>query len=96
MLEPVHRWVVAKPHGRAAHYVTTVLIGVVALAVGLLALWHPVAFRSLEVPQYSEPPGVWGVGALVVPVVLIGLAVRRAWWAIQLDLEANRRRHPRK
>lgn len=87
----VHRWVVARPHAKPAHHALTALLailGVAALAVGLLSLWHPVAFWPFGVAHTSDAPPVFGVGILVFPVVLLGIAVRRIWWALSLDLEA--------
>ena len=40
----------------------------------------------------SDAPPVWGVGLLVLPVVLLGLAI----WTLELDLEAWRERRRRR
>jgi hypothetical protein len=46
----------------------------------------PVLILSGPPVELSAPP-VWGVGILVFPVVLLGIAARRIWWALSLDLE---------
>jgi hypothetical protein len=82
---------VSKPHHRIGHHALTAVIGVVALAIGLLSLWHPTSGWAFGTPHTSDAPGVLGVNFLVIPVVLLGLAARRIWWALSLDLEAWRR-----
>jgi hypothetical protein len=83
---------VIKPAGKTAHHALAVVLGLAALAMGLLALCHPVAFWPFGLPRQGDAPPVWGVGLLAVPVVLAGLAARRAWWALSLELAAWRRR----
>ncbi len=67
-----------------------------ALAVGLLSLWHPIAGWALGEAHRSAAPPVWGVGLLVLPVVLLGFGIWRAWWTLELDLEAWRERQRRR
>jgi hypothetical protein len=95
---PLLRSMVSKPNHRIAHHALTAVLGVVALTVGLLSIWHPTAGWPFGAPHTSDAPGVLGVDFLVIPVVLIGLAARRIWWALSLDLETWRRhghRHTR-
>ncbi len=86
---------VSKPGGKLGHHVLTVFLGVVAVAIGLFFLWHPIATWAFGVPRRSDAPPVLGVGILVVPVVLLGLAARRAWWALMIDLAVWQERHRR-
>lgn len=82
--------------GKALSYVLMALCGAVALAIGLFSLAHPFAAWFPGESRRSDLPPVWGVGLLVVPVVLIGLAAFRTWWTLELDLEAWRARRRRK
>jgi hypothetical protein len=79
----------------AAQYMSLALVGLIALALGLLSLWHPIAHWFFGEAHRSELPPVMGVSLLVVPVVLIGLAMRRAWWDLLVDREAWRARRRR-
>jgi hypothetical protein len=90
--------VIAKPGHTVLHYAITVLMAIIALAIGLLSLAHPVARWAYGEPRRSDAPGVWGVDILVVPVVLIGIGAARMWFALELDFEAwrQRRRHKRR
>jgi hypothetical protein len=92
----LHRWLIAKPAHRVGHYVLTALMGVAALAIGLLFLVHPVAYWPYGAARGSDAPPAWGVGLLVFPVILVGLGVRRLWWALELDVEALRERRERR
>lgn len=84
------------PAKRIGSYAFTALLGVAALAVGLLSLWHPIAGWAFGEAHRSDAPPVWGVGLLVLPVVLLGLGIWRAWWTLELDLEAWRERRRRR
>jgi hypothetical protein len=77
---------------KAAQFAGLALIGIIALAIGLLSLSHPIAHWFFGEAHRSELPPVMGVSLLVVPVVLIGLAVQRASWDLLIDREAWRAR----
>lgn len=84
------------PERKIGSYALTALLGVAALAVGLLSLRHPVARWAFGEAHRSEDPPVWGVSLLVLPVVLLGFAIWRAWWTLELDIEAWRERRRRR
>jgi len=74
---------------------TAVLLTVVGLAatvLGIVCLLHPVALWPFGAARKSNVPGVYGVGFLVVPIVLIAVALHRSWIDLELDVEARRRR----
>ena len=81
---------------RIRTYVLNGLLGVAALAIGLLSLLHPIAGWAFGEAHRSELPPVWGVGLLVLPVVLIGIAIWQAWWTVTIDIEAWRQRRRRR
>jgi hypothetical protein len=81
---------------RIGSYALMALLGVASLAVGLLLLWHPVAGWAFGEAHRSDAPPVWGVGLLVVPVVLLGFVIWRAFWNLELDLETWRERRRRR
>jgi hypothetical protein len=56
--------------GRALSYLLIALGGAMALAIGLFSLAHPFAAWFPGEPRRSDLPPVWGVGLLVIPVVL--------------------------
>jgi len=83
----------------AVRYVLIGLLGIAALAIGLALLVHPIAGWIYGVPRRSDVPpslGVGMVGLLLIPIVLLGLVARRAWWAFELDVEASRQRRRRR
>ena len=81
---------------RAAGYAVAVIVGVLATAIGLAFLRHPVAGWAFGIARSSDAPPVFGICFLVVPVVLVGVALRRIWEALSLDVEISRKRHERK
>jgi lysylphosphatidylglycerol synthetase-like protein (DUF2156 family) len=81
---------------RIGSYALMALLGIAALAVGLLSLRHPIAGWAFGEAHKSDAPPVWGVDLLVVPVVLLGLVIWRALWTTELDLEARRERRRRR
>ena len=81
-----------KRTSKALTYALLAVAGVLALAIGLLSLAHPFAAWFPGESRRSDLPPVLGVSLLVLPVVLVGLAVYRAGWAIELDAEAWRER----
>jgi len=84
--------------GKVFSYLLIALGGVLALAIGLLSIAHPFAAWFPGESRRSDLPPVLGVSLLVVPVVLIGVAAFRTWWALELDVAAwrarRRKRHP--
>jgi len=82
---------------KATTYILLALAGVVCLAIGLLSLAHPIGqVWALGEGHRADLPGVLGVGVLVFPVFLIGLAAYRTWWTLELDFEAWRQRRKRR
>jgi hypothetical protein len=61
--------------------------------LGVALLIHPVAGWLPGAAHKSDAPPVWGVGFLTVPVVLLVIAVRKAWdrWAIEVQVRLSRR-----
>jgi len=83
------------PSERVGTVLSTVVLaicGLAALAIGLSWLVHPTQDVFPGAPHRSDLPGMLGVGFLVVPVFLLGLACYRMWWTFELDLEARRER----
>ncbi len=68
---------------------------VVALTIGLAFLHHPISGWSYGIPQRSEAAPVLGVGFIVVPVVVVGLGLRRIWYAGVVAIEVRRQQHRR-
>jgi hypothetical protein len=81
-------------------YALAALLGVASLAIGLLSLLHPIVIPwAPALAHISELPPVAAGSLLIVPVILIGWAIWRAGWNLELDLEAWRqwrRRHASK
>jgi hypothetical protein len=69
--------------------------GVVALAAGLFFLAHPTSARSYGDPRWADLPSIFGVGMLLVPVLVAGFGLKAAWDAVELEREARRRRRMR-
>lgn len=81
---------------RLRAYTLSALLGVAALAIGVLSLLHPVSGWAFGEAHRSDAPPIWGVGFLTVPIVLVGIAIWQAWWTITIDIEAWRRRRRRR
>lgn len=89
---------VPKPAKKLGQAVLIGLLGLVALLIGLLAIWHPVVLPWTPGQAHTaEVPPVFGAGLLAIPIVIIGFAVRDVVVALELDFEAWRqwRRHRR-
>jgi hypothetical protein len=91
----IHRWVVARPHHRPTHHLTSFAIAIVAIVlialIGLAFVLHPLVFLDLGLAtnfHRSDLPPLLGISLLAVPAILLGLAGYRAWWALRLDFEA--------
>jgi hypothetical protein len=91
-----HHWLISKPVHTGVHHLVTALIGVVALAIGILSLEHPIATWLYGGSRGADAPPVLGVDFLVIPVVLIGIMIRRIAFALELDLEAWREHRQRR
>ena len=76
--------------------VLSLIAGTIGLAVGLVSLWHPLAFWTPGLPHRADLPPVWGAGALVIPVFLLGRAAVQIWWGVELDAIALRERRRRR
>ena len=72
------------------------VVAVLALAVGLASLHHPIAGWLPSLGRKSDVPPVIGAGLLVVPVVVAGVLVRRLGEAVGLTVEARRQRRRRR
>jgi len=83
-------------HSRAVTYMLLAIAGVLALAIGLLSLAHPFAAWFPGESRRSDLPPVLGVGLLVLPAMLVGMAVYRIGWTLELDIEAWRERRRRR
>jgi hypothetical protein len=68
------------------------VIGIAATVVGVAALTHPFGFWPYGAAHKSNGPPVWGVGFLVVPVVIAAIGLRRLWNDLTLDVELRRQR----
>lgn len=71
------------------------LCGVGALAIGVISLRHPIVGWAYGQARKSDAPPVWDVGLLLVPVVLLGIVARRAWWSVAVSREVRRERRRR-
>jgi H+/Cl- antiporter ClcA len=76
-----------------------VVVGAVCGIFGLAFLRHPIVGWPYGAAHKSDLPPLWGVGLLAVPVVLLGVAVWKAWdrWAVEVQVRLSRRargRHP--
>jgi uncharacterized membrane protein len=76
---------------RVAYY----LLAVLATAVGLALLRHPIPFWPYGAARKSDAPPILGVGLLVVPIVVAGVGFWRLWDAVSLDVEAWREQRRR-
>jgi hypothetical protein len=63
---------------------------VVAATVSLAALEHPLSGWDYGLAHKSPGPPLIGVGLLVVPLVVLGIGLRRFWQAMSLELAAQR------
>ena len=77
---------------RATIYALAVALALVAAAIGLAYLKHPIAGLAFGVPRRSDAPPVVGVGFLLVPVVVVGLGLKLVWQTLSLRLEVLRQR----
>jgi hypothetical protein len=78
---------------RSLTILPAVLVGAVCGIVGLAFLRHPIVGWPYGAAHKSDVPPLWGVGLLAVPVVLLGVAVWKAWtrWAVEVQVRLSRR-----
>ncbi len=84
-----------KHHNKAVTYTLFAIAGVLAGAIGVLSLTHPLPVVFPGDPHRRDLPGQWS-GLLVVPVLLVGVALYRIGWTLEIDLETWRERRRRR
>jgi hypothetical protein len=82
--------------GLLARIAGALVVAVLALAVGMASLHHPIAGWLPSLARKSDVPPVIGAGLLVVPVVVVGVLAWRLREAVGLAVEARRQRRRRR